>query len=127
VTPPHDIRERTFTFSKSVILFCRTWDNGDYVIRRLAGQLARAAASVGANLEEAADAQSKPDFISKNSIALKECRETRYWLRLIGATEPRAWPAVHPLIREADQLIAILRTIVINAKRNGDRGSIHSR
>src|SRR2546430_3575771 len=41
--------------------------------------------SIGANLEEAEAAQSKPDFISKCRIALKEARETLYWLRLITA------------------------------------------
>jgi four helix bundle protein len=44
-----------------------------------------AGGSIGANLEEAADARSKADFIAKNFIALKEAREVRFWLRLISA------------------------------------------
>ena len=39
-----------------------------------------AGTSIGANLEEATGGQTKPDFITKNCIALKESRETRYWL-----------------------------------------------
>jgi four helix bundle protein len=46
-------------------------------------QLLRAGTSIGANLEEAVASESRRDFIHKNSIALKEARETDYWLRLI--------------------------------------------
>ncbi|HEX7708168.1 MAG TPA: four helix bundle protein, partial [Thermoanaerobaculia bacterium] len=51
-------------------------------LRSLGSQAMRAAGSIGANLEEADAAQSTPDFISKCNIALKEARETRYWLRI---------------------------------------------
>ena len=54
--------------------------------RTLSGQLLRAGTSVGANLEEAQAGQSRADFISKNAIALKEARETHYWLRLLVAS-----------------------------------------
>lgn len=55
--------------------------------RVLGSQLLRAGTSVGANVEEAQAAQSAADFTSKMSIALKEARETRYWLQLIVAAE----------------------------------------
>ena len=98
-------------------------DERDSVARRLAGQLVSAAASVGANLEEAADAQSKPDFVNKNSIALKECREARYWLRLIAATHDHLKPAALVLIRESGELVAILQTIVFRARKSTSRGN----
>lgn len=49
----------------------------------LADQLLRSGTSIGANLSEAVFASSRPDFLSKNKIALKECSETLYWLRLL--------------------------------------------
>ena len=49
----------------------------------LSKQILRSGTSVGANIEGANQAQSKPDFIHKLSIALKEASETNYWLRLL--------------------------------------------
>jgi len=68
-------------------------------------------------VEEADAAESKQDFIHKMSIAHKETRETRYWLRIIRAAlldddELRA------LIQESDELVRILYTIVENARQS---------
>src|SRR4051812_15699740 len=52
--------------------------------RHIAGQLVRSGTSPGSNYEEACAAESKADFVHKLKIVLKELRETRYWLRLIG-------------------------------------------
>ncbi|MBR2639781.1 MAG: four helix bundle protein [Oscillospiraceae bacterium] len=49
-------------------------------------QLLRSGTSIGANVSEAEQAQSRADFISKLSIALKEAHETKYWLRLLSET-----------------------------------------
>ena len=49
----------------------------------LVNQLERSATSIGANIREAKYAHSKPDFVSKLQIALKECYETEYWLELM--------------------------------------------
>ena len=77
----------------------------------------------GANLEEAGDGQSKPDFISKNCIALKEIREAKFWLRQLRDAEPkRLGPAATPLIEEAEELRLILTTIILNAKEDQSRG-----
>jgi len=57
--------------------------NGSAVGRHIAGQLLRSSTSAGANYEEACGAESRPDFIHKLQIVLKELRETLYWLRLI--------------------------------------------
>jgi four helix bundle protein len=67
---------------------------------------------VGANVEEAQAGQSKPDFISKISIATKEARETHYWLRLLAETEITPAAKLADLTDEANQLVAILTTIV---------------
>ena len=50
-------------------------------------QLLRSGTSIGANVAESQQAQSRADFISKLNIALKETAETDYWLRLLHATE----------------------------------------
>jgi four helix bundle protein len=94
----------------------------DYILRRLACQLVDAGGSVGANLEEGVAGQTKPDFITKQFIALKESREARFWLRLIASTEPRFKASALPLIQESTELIAILTSSVKTAQSSRNRG-----
>lgn len=70
-------------FAVEILKLC---DNikGHYSI---VNQLERSATSIGANIREAKYAHSKPDFISKLQISLKECYETEYWLELMHRTE----------------------------------------
>jgi hypothetical protein len=58
------------------------------------------------------------DFIHKLKIALKEARETKYWLKLLIATEEKLENRLLPLLNESNELIAILVTIVKNTKIN---------
>ena len=53
----------------------------------LSKQLLRSGTSIGANIAEAQQAQSKSDFISKMNIALKEAAETKYWIKLLKSTD----------------------------------------
>jgi four helix bundle protein len=77
------IQERTKKFAVRIIKAC-VWLRGkSNVSRTLANQLLKAGTSIGANCSEAKSAQSKRDFISKYEIALKEARETLYWLEII--------------------------------------------
>jgi four helix bundle protein len=71
-----DIKERTFSFAVEVVRFCDPLDSRRGAARTLGRQLLRAGTSIGANVEEAQAGQSRSDFISKYSIALKEARET---------------------------------------------------
>ena len=119
---PYDLRERSFLYACDVVAFSRRVAQRDYILRRLAGQLADAGGSVGANLEEGVGGQSKPDFITKQFIALKESREARFWLRLIAASEPSFKPSALPLIQESSELVAILTASVKTAKSNPNRG-----
>ncbi len=82
-----DIRERAFQFAVRVVKLCKYLEKNSDVSRNVISQLLRAGTSVGANLEEAKAGQSTADFIHKNAVALKEARESNYWLRLILATE----------------------------------------
>ena len=109
---PYDIAERAFGFAVCVVKLCRTLEQSPGVSRTLANQLLRSGTSIGANLEESKGGQSRSDYLSKVSIALKESRETHYWLRLLVATEVLPEGQLAPLIDESDQITAILTTIV---------------
>lgn len=113
-----DIRERTFDFATRVIKLCQQLDHQPGVSRTLANQLLRSGTSIGANVEETKAGHSKPDFIAKLTIACKEARETHYWLRLLTATDIVPSAKLAPLTDEANQLIAILTTIIKNAREN---------
>src|SRR5437868_419927 len=82
-----DIRERAFQFAIRVVRLCRQLDAIPGTSRSLSRQLLRSATSIGANLEEAQAGHTRRDFTCKNEIALKEARETKYWLRLLVASE----------------------------------------
>jgi four helix bundle protein len=84
-------------------------------------QLARAATSIGSNLEEAVAAQSRADFIAKAFVSLKEARESLYWLRLAEATLAPLPANADGLRNEARELVAILRTIAKNARDSATR------
>lgn len=79
-------------------------------------QLVRSASSVGANVEEAQGAQSDSDFLSKMSIAYKEARESRYWVRLLSATDYLSPEAANSLLSDIDELCRILSKIIIKTK-----------
>ena len=86
----------------------------------LSKQLLRSGTSIGANVTEAQDAQSKKDFISKMSIALKEARESKYWIRLLLETDylPTNSSKVISLQDELESIIRLLSAILISAKKN---------
>jgi four helix bundle protein len=115
---PRDIERRTFNSALKVVHFCHALDAKPGVGWALSKQLLRAGTSIGANVEEAQAGQSRADFISKNAIALKEARETAYWLRLIHAAELVASPVLDELLRESDELARILGAIVCRARQN---------
>jgi len=117
-TSVKDIRQRTFEFALRIIKLCDELNKKPGVCRDLSRQLLKAGTSVGANSEEAQAAQSKPDFISKNSIALKEARETHYWLRLLIGAEIMPEKKLAELRDEAEELKRILGSIVVSAKRS---------
>src|SRR4030067_1940290 len=80
------IKERSFEFAVTVIKFVQRLPK-NFVSQKIGGQLLDAATSIGANVEEATGGFSKKDFTFKMGIALKEARESNYWLRLIKASE----------------------------------------
>ena len=82
-------------------------------------QILRSATSVGANVEEALTGQSKKDFIHKMSIASKEARETKYWLRLLNESHLTSIN-ISPLLNDIDEITKILiSTIKTSIKNEG--------
>ena len=110
-----DIGERLIDFSAEVIRMVDKIPN--CTIRgKISDQLIRSVMSVGANYEEARGADSKADFSYKLQIALKEMRETRYWLCLIAKLQLGTADKMTCLIDEATQLRAILGKSVATSR-----------
>ena len=110
------ITKRTFAFAVRIVKLCQTVGSTAGVSQPLVRQLIRSGTSVGANVEEAQAAQSRADFIHKMEIALKELRETRYWLRLLVATDLMSEERMKGLIGESEELVKIMSKIVVNTK-----------
>ena len=87
--------------------------------RHVYGQLFRAGTSAGANYEESHSAQSTRDFIHKREVALKELRESLFWLRLIEKVKflPEKDPDLIFLLKENQELIKIIAKSVSTMKK----------
>ena len=83
----------------------------------LSKQLLRSGTSIGANVAEAEQAQSKPDFVSKMNIALKETSETKYWIKLLRATEFLSEKESNSLLADCVELERILVSIIKTSKQ----------
>lgn len=109
------IQEKSFNFALEIIeLYKILKSNNEYVI---SNQLLRAGTSIGANVEEATAAQTKKDFITKMSVASKEARETRYWLKLLKCSKVIELDLTQHLIH-IEEIIKILTAIVKTAQSN---------
>ena len=103
------ILELSFDFSLQIIsLYKILVQHNKYVMSK---QLLRSATSIGANVEEANAAQTKKDFIMKMSIASKEARETKYWLRLLDKSQIVTYDYAEYL-KMVEHIINILTKIV---------------
>lgn len=112
-----DVEARSYQLALRVVRLCRVLDATPGVPRRLGDQLLRSGTSVGANVEEAHAGQSRADFVSKMSIALKEARETRYWLRLLADANLMSASQLQPLLSEATEVMLILGAIVSTCRK----------
>lgn len=84
----------------------------------LVNQLERSATSIGANIREAKYAQSRPDFISKLQIALKECYETEYWLELMQKAELLPTESAKEYLHDCGVIRRMLIASINTAKEN---------
>jgi four helix bundle protein len=113
-TAPVDFQSRSFRFACDVVRLFRLLDGR--IPREIGRQVLRSGTSVGASLTEGKAAQSRRDLRSKFSIALKEARETQFWLRLIAATFPHLEATVADALDESSQLVAILTVSVMKLR-----------
>ena len=111
-----DIRERSFKFGCEVARFALKLAPVPGV-RCIVDQLLKAGTAVGANLEEAKAGSSRREFVRCVDIALREARESLYWLRICAALQLGPIDPLRELQAEADQLVRILTAIAINTKR----------
>ena len=80
-------------------------------------QLYKSGTSIGANIHEGLQAQSKPDFISKMGIALKEAEETDYWLYLLSESEFLDEKIYKSFNKDIKELIKLLVSIIKTARK----------
>ena len=101
---------RAFYFALDVLKLYQVMKNqNEFVISK---QLLRCSTSIGANIEEASAAFSRKDFVVKISIASKEARETRYWLKLLDESKMVKDFDFEELINEVNEIIRMLTKIV---------------
>jgi four helix bundle protein len=111
---PYDLRERTFLYSVRILKWVRTLprDMGTQIAAR---QLVESGTPVGANVEEATGADTAKDRVYKWTLARKEARESRFWIRVIGAASVDT-PEGQALGQESTELINILSTLINKGK-----------
>ena len=110
------IQDKSFHFAIRIVNLCKylQQEQKEYI---LAKQLMRSGTSIGANVAEAQQAQSKPDFVHKMNIALKEAYETNYWLRLLHATEYLNDKEYESIISDCLEMEKLLIAIIKSAKQ----------
>lgn len=114
MTKSNPIREKSYVFSLKVIATCsRLNQRREYVFAK---QLFKSGTSIGANVEEALQGQSRKDFIAKLSISLKEAQETHYWLRLLRDSHTLGTEETDPLLADVTELLRLLTAIVRTTK-----------
>ena len=112
-----DITERTFQFAVRIVNLSDVLARRSRAGEKLSSQVIRAGTSIGANVEEAQAAESRADFVHKYRIALKEARETKYWLRLVVGAGLISEKSIEALRTEADEISKIVAKIIINARK----------
>ncbi len=110
-----NISDRLLDFSVRVVKLAGALPKNQ-VGRHVCGQLLRAGTSAGANYEEARGAESRKDFIHKLGLALKEIRESHYWLKLVDRASLLPPTRMAEILKEADELTRIIAQCVITAK-----------
>lgn len=106
------IVDKSFQFAIEVVEFCDLlYDKKKYIIGQ---QLLKSGTSIGANVREAQNAESKADFIHKMKIAAKEANETEYWLLI--CKQSSSYPTNEALIDKVNELNKILSKIISSSK-----------
>ncbi|MBD2441173.1 four helix bundle protein [Nostoc sp. FACHB-110] len=119
------IVDKSKVFAIRIIKACSFLDEKPGIYRTLSKQLLRSGTSIGANVRESRSAQSDKDFWHKMEIALKEARETEYWLEILIESEVVEKSKFYPLLQEALEIVKILvaSTRTIKQRLNGSKSN----
>ncbi len=111
------VADKSKAFAIRIIKFYKylCTEHKEFIISK---QILRSGTSIGANIRESRNAQSKADFINKMSIALKEADETAYWLEILIESETISNQQFDSLYKDIDELICLLVSIVKTSRRN---------
>jgi len=109
---PNLIVDKTFRFALEIIEFCELLESKKKW--NMANQLFRSGTSVGANVREAQNGESKADFIHKMKISAKEADETEYWLQL--CKQAKSYPNPEGLIEQIESIQKIISKIISTSK-----------
>ena len=109
------VKAKSYQFAVRIVKLCKylQTEHKEYVLSK---QLLRCGTSIGANVAESQQAQSRPDFISKLNIALKEASETEYWLHLLRDTDYLTQLQFNSIMHDCDEIKSLLVTIVKSSK-----------
>ena len=109
--------DKTFAFAIRVVNAYKYLvdEHHEFVMSK---QFLRSGTSIGSNSEEAVGGQSKADFISKLSIAYKEARETKYWIRLLHATGYFDETQSKSLLDDNEEILKIIGKIQVTTKKS---------
>jgi four helix bundle protein len=113
------IVEKSFLFSVNIVKMYKSLiaEKKEFILSK---QLVRSGTSIGANIEEAVGGTTGKDFTAKMSIAYKEARETKYWLRLLHATDYLTIEQFNPLVSDCDEILKILFKIINTSRRKNN-------
>ena len=111
----NNLQNKSFSFAVRIVNLCKIlrYERKEYT---LSNQLMRLGTSIGANICETQQAQSRADFLSKLNIALKEASETEYWLRLLEAADYLTKSEFESMYTDCDELVKILVSSVRTIK-----------
>jgi len=106
--------QKSYAFALQIVqLYKSLVEKKEYVLSK---QILRSGTSIGANIHEAIASESKKDFIHKLGIALKEARETSYWLNLLKDSKYISNDEFNKLSNSCHEIIKILNSIILTTK-----------
>ena len=110
------IETKSFEFALRIVRLYKTLtdEKKEYVLSK---QLLRSGTSIGTNIAEAEQAQSRPDFVSKMNIALKETAETKYWIKLLCSADYISNEEAASVLSDCIELEKILVSIIKSSKQ----------
>ena len=109
--------DKSFDFAVRIVNLYKylCYRKHEYVLSK---QILRSGTSIGANISESRHAQSRPDFITKLTIALKEADETHYWICLLHKTQFLTDRQTESILSDCNEVIRLLASIVKRSKEN---------